>query len=65
MFSFLNRFGLPLKYAILCGAGALVGTAIAGLILPDYAPQYLSVLIGGTAGGAIAGWYRQRKGMTG
>ena len=29
MFDFLNRFGLPVKYAILCFVGALFGVFLA------------------------------------
>jgi len=65
MFDFLNRLGLPLKYAILCGAGALLGVFLARIAgIPGAELDYLSTAVAGTVGGAIGGYIRKRRGKT-
>jgi len=45
----LNKYGLPVKYAILCAIGGVISV-------------FLANMLGYNHGGAIGGWIRQRKG---
>lgn len=64
MFDFLNKFGLPLKYAIIGAVGAVIGIALAGLLGMNIALSYIGAAVAGSVGGGIGGWMRQRKGKT-
>ena len=65
MFDFLNGLGLPLKYAILCGAGALFGVFLARVLgIAGAELDYLGTVIAGAAGGAIGGYICKRRGRT-
>jgi len=65
MFDFLNRFGLPVKYAILSFFGVILGIFIANTFgYGNNTINYISTPIAGAVGGAIGGWLRQRKGRT-
>ena len=61
MFDFLNRFGLPIKYAVLSFFGVIFGVFLAKFFGYD-TMNYISTPIAGAVGGAIGGWLRQRKG---
>ena len=62
MFNFLNRLGLPVKYAILSFSGALLGVFLAKTFGYSGMINYISTPIAAAIGGAIGGWLRQRKG---
>ena len=65
MFNFLNRFGLPVKYAVLSFCGVIFGVFLAKTFGYDNGTiNYISTPIAGAVGGAIGGWLRQRKGRT-
>ena len=65
MFDFLNGLGLPLKYAILCGVGALLGVVLVRVLgIAGAELDYLTTIVAGTVGGAIGGYMRQRRGRT-
>ncbi|WP_415406505.1 hypothetical protein ACLHDG_12125 [Sulfurovum sp. CS9] len=65
MFDFLNRFGLPVKYAVLCFAGGFLGVFLAKTFgYGSDTINYISTPIAAAVGGAIGGWLRQRKGRT-
>lgn len=64
MFDQLNRFGLPVKYAIfglIAGILWLAGSAVIGYS-SDSGP--IAMLIAFAGGGYIGGWLRQRSGKT-
>jgi len=65
MFNSLNKLGLPVKYAILCGIGAALGIIIFGALgFSDGTFTPLNALVAGAVGGAIGGWIRQRQGKS-
>ncbi|MBW1636559.1 MAG: hypothetical protein JRC87_05130 [Deltaproteobacteria bacterium] len=64
MLDFLNRFGLPVKYAIIGAVSVTAGVFFAGILGMNIAMSYFSAAISGAAGGAIGGWIRQRKGKS-
>lgn len=63
MFDFLNRFGLPVKYAVIGLLGGVLGLTIAFLIGYRIEAPWAS-LLGIALGGAIGGYIRQRRGRT-
>ena len=63
MFDRLNRFGLPVKYAILCCLGGFIGVFLANVFGYNQGGLgYIVTPIFSGLGGAIGGWLRQRKG---
>ncbi|MCC0041061.1 MAG: hypothetical protein H6880_02665 [Rhodobiaceae bacterium] len=66
MFDGLNRFGLPVKYAIILGVAAPMAILIMNLKNPAEvgAGGYLWTAAFGAACGAIAGFMRQLRGMS-
>ena len=65
MFDFLNKLGLPLKYAILSFFGVIIGIFLANTFgYGSESLNYVTTPIAGAVGGAISGWMRQRKGKT-
>lgn len=63
IFGFLNKHGLPVKYAIMGLLGGILWLIIAALI--NYETQHqIATLISLTVGGAIGGYIRQRMGKT-
>ncbi len=59
----LNKFGLPLKYAVLCSIGGIATVFLANTFgFNRGGATYLSTLIATAIGGAVGGWIRQRKG---
>ncbi len=65
MFDFLNKFGLPVKYAVLSLFGAFLGVFLAKTFgYTSDAINYVSTPVAAAIGGAIGGWMRQRKGRT-
>ena len=60
MFAFLNRFGLPVKYAVIGFVGGLLVLIVAFAI--EYrVPEPWARLAGLTLGGAIGGYILQRR----
>ena len=58
--NFLDKFGLPIKYAVYGFAGATLIVAILDLL--GWKPsQPFALVIGLTAGGAIGGFIKQRR----
>ncbi len=65
MFSSLDKFGLPVKYAVIGAFGGVIAAAafyLFGLADEDYSP--VATIVGCAAGGAIGGWIRQRRGKS-
>lgn len=63
MYDGLNKFGLPVKYAILCCSGGIAVVFLANLFgVNQGGATYLNTAIATGIGGAIGGWIRQRKG---
>ena len=63
MFDFLNKFGLPVKYAIMGAVGGVLGVFLANAFdFSNDAISYTMTPIVTAIGGAIGGWLRQRKG---
>lgn len=63
MFDKLNKYGLPVKYAILCFAGGIVGVFLANLFSYNQGGlHYIMTPIAAGIGGAIAGFIRKRQG---
>ena len=63
MFDKLNKYGLPVKYAILCSCGGIAALVLANTFgFNRGGATYISTLIATGIGGAIGGWLRQRKG---
>jgi len=59
----LNKYGLPIKYAVLCMSGGLAVIFLADVFgINKGDATYLSAAIATGAGGAMGGWLRQRKG---
>ncbi len=59
----LNKFGLPVKYAILCAFGGVISVFAANMLGYNHGgATYISTVIATGVGGAIGGWIRQRKG---
>ncbi len=64
MFDFLNKLGLPLKYAIIGLIGGVLVVflsrtlGLGSALLQDYT----TIPLASALGGAIGGWMRQRKG---
>ena len=52
MFDFLNKFGLPVKYAIIGAVSVLIGVFLAGLLGVSMAMNYITAAISGAVGGA-------------
>jgi len=64
MFNKLNKYGLPIKYAIFGFFGGMIGVFIANIIgFNDGSISYISTAIAAGTGGAVGGWIRQWKGM--
>jgi len=61
MFDFLNRFGLPVKYAVIGFFAGLLGILIAHLIGFRLQQPWAGV-VGVSLGGLIGGYVRQRRG---
>ena len=61
---FLDKFGLPIKYAVYGFAVATFAVAILDLIGWE-SSQPLALVVGLTAGGAIGGYIKQRRGKNG
>ena len=66
MLSFLDQYGLPVKYAVFGLIGGLVGAFLADAvgIIPGGA-QYLSIAVGGAIGGYFSGRIKENKGKSG
>lgn len=62
--NFLDKFGLPIKYAVYGFAGATFAVAILDLI-GWKSSQPLALVIGLTVGGAIGGFIKQRRSKNG
>lgn len=62
MFNSLNRFGLPIKYAVIAVLGVAIWLIIAPILGFDISSTWWGTLIGGALGGAIGGYLRQRMG---
>jgi len=62
----LNKFGLPAKYGIVGFIAGIVGSFIAQMLNMHDGDlsSYLVTMIATGVGGAIGGWFRQRRGMT-
>ena len=62
MFDSLNRFGLPVKYAIIAFLGGVAWAVLASLGVVSLAAGLVPTLIALTAGGYLGGMIRQRMG---
>jgi NADPH-dependent curcumin reductase CurA len=59
----LNKYGLPIKYAVLCMTGGIAVVFLANMFgLNKGGATYLSAAIATGAGGALGGLIRQSKG---
>lgn len=66
MLDSLNKYGLTTKYGIAGFFGGIIGAFISdvtGLSSGSVTP-YIATPIAAAIGGAIAGWFRERKGKT-
>ncbi len=62
MLNGLNKFGLPVKYAILCSGGGITAVFLADMFgVNRGGATYISTMIATAVGGAVGGWIRQRK----
>lgn len=65
MFSKLNRYGLPVKYAIICLGATVIGLVITAAIgTPIRIGDAFLALAGGALGGGLGGYVRKRRGLT-
>ena len=64
MFDSLNQFGLPVKYAIFGLVGGILGVYLVNTFGAGSTAtiNYIITPIASAVGGAIGGWFRQRKG---
>ena len=62
MFQFLDRFGVPVKYAILAFTGGVIWLIISNLIDYQSGLGPLGLLASVTIGGFAGGFLRQRMG---
>ncbi|MBW2682323.1 MAG: hypothetical protein JRC69_02015 [Deltaproteobacteria bacterium] len=59
----LNKFGLPVKYGVIGFLGCPVGMLLASILgITSGSTSYMMAAIAGGVGGAVGGWFRQRKG---
>ena len=60
----LNKYGLPVNYAILCCFGGTSAVFLANMLgINRGGATYISAAIASAVGGAaVGGWLRQRKG---
>jgi hypothetical protein len=59
----LNKYGLPVKYGVLCAFGGIIATFLANMFgYNQGGTSYLSSAIAAGVGGAVGGWIRQSKG---
>ncbi len=63
MFDFLNKYGLPVKYAVIGLLGGVLWLIIANIIGYETHNQ-VAGLIAFTVGGAIGGYIRKRRGKS-
>ena len=61
MFNFLNKLGLPAKYAILGAVGGLIVIFLSNLLGLPLIFSYTATVNVGAMGGLIVGLLRQRK----
>ena len=62
MFNFLNKLGLPAKYAILGAIGGIIVIFLSDLLGLPLIFSYIATVNVGAMGGLIVGLLRQRKG---
>lgn len=64
MFKFLDKYGLPVKYAVIGFFGGVIWLIIASLIQFQSAAGPLATLAAVTIGGFAGGFIRQRMGKS-
>ncbi len=64
MFKFLDKYGLPVKYAIIGFFGGVIWLVIAYLIQYQSAAGPLATLVALAVGGFVGGFIRQKMGKS-
>lgn len=64
MFKFLDKYGLPVKYAVIGLCGGIIWLIIASLIQYKTAAGPLATVAAVTIGGFAGGFIRQRMGKS-
>lgn len=62
MLNSLNKFGLPLKYAILCTTGAVIGYFLFAALGYPFGGGLATLILASALGGYVGGMIRKRQG---